>query len=82
MNETATAAYRPAYHSNEPLSNNPFCETYENQERIQVIFTILQEFSVVLVGYIVVVVVEFNFGALLDVRFIMLWATCGYWQQF
>jgi hypothetical protein len=59
MNAVATAENRPAYHPHKNTFINSFCRTYEDKESVQVLFTTLQEFLVVLFSYPVVVLVEF-----------------------
>lgn len=82
MNAVATAENRPAYHSDEHTFKNAFRGAHEDQECVQVLFTVLEGCLVVVFGYPVVALVEFGSVFLLIGRglFVLL-QTVRWYQQ-
>ena len=79
MNAVARAENRPAYHSTKHTLINTSRRTHKDQDCVQVLFPVLQEFFVILFSYLVVVLVELGLVVRLSGQFILVQA--ARWRQ-
>ena len=77
MNVAATAENKPAWYPDQRGSTISPIGTHEDQGGVQVFIVFLQEFLVVLLGHLSIVLVEFSLKVFLDGRYVLFLATRG-----